>query len=167
MSRIIKTTLTCLAGLALSSAANAACMNSNYCTSNPSVTYAPTAQFSNISNYSTAPTYQTAAVQTYGFSGSPSSIPGLGHNESLRPTTCPTSVYNPDGRKVLGCYDVVKPVPQITYSQATYYRVVRPIVYVRYPVPVAVPSYGYGNCQSTAAVSRYNKTHHAYKRHCR
>lgn len=74
-------------------------------------------------------------TDTYSFSGSTSSVAGLGHNESLRATSCPVNVYGTSaGSTVLGCYNVVKPVPRTTY-----YRVVRPIVYVRYPVPVAMP----------------------------
>ena len=69
-------------------------------------------------------------------------VAGMARNEFLSPTACPTNVYNPGGDKVLGCYKVVKPlqvarpVPQIRYQQV---RVVRPIIYVRYPVPVPVP----------------------------
>lgn len=79
--------------------------------------------------------YAGGDVEIYGFTGSTSGVAGLGANESLQATSCPVSVYNPGGGKVLGCYNVVKPVPQTTY-----YRVVRPIVYVRYPVPIAVPT---------------------------
>lgn len=79
---------------------------------------------------------------------------GLGSNESLRPTTCPVAVHNPGGNAVLGCYNVVKQwtPPTVHYQhhqgyQYQYhrpaprpiaYRVVRPIIYVRYPVPVCV-----------------------------
>lgn len=87
-------------------------------------------------------------VQMYGFSGSTNSVPGLGINESLQATSCPVSVHNPSGAKVLGCYNVVKPVPQTTY-----YRVVRPVVYVRYPVPVAVPYWS--GCTVVTHTSRY------------
>ena len=79
--------------------------------------------------------YAGSSVDMYSFSGSTSGVTGLGANESLQATSCPVSVYNPGGGRVLGCYNVVKPVPQTTY-----YRVVRPVVYVRYPVPVAVPT---------------------------
>ncbi len=68
---------------------------------------------------------------------------GLGDNETLLPTSCPTSVYNPQGAKVLGCYTVNKPVVRQVYVQPQIHtvRVVRPVIYVRYPVPtpVAVP----------------------------
>ncbi|WP_034388946.1 hypothetical protein [Hellea balneolensis] len=92
--------------------------------------------------------YAGGDVQMYGFSGSTASVPGLGANESLQATSCPVSVHNPSGAKVLGCYNVVKPVPQTTY-----YRVVRPVVYVRYPVPVAVPYWS--GCTVVTHTSRY------------
>lgn len=86
-------------------------------------------------------TYGTGSIsQTYsdnsfyGFSGSTASVQGLGANESLQATNCPVNVYDNGEGQVLGCYNVVKPV-----AQTTYYRVVRPVIYVRYPVPVAVP----------------------------
>lgn len=70
-------------------------------------------------------------------------LAGLGANESLVPTSCPTSVYNPEGAKVLGCYSVNKPVVRKVYVQPQLHtvRVVRPVIYVRYPVPTpyAVP----------------------------
>jgi len=91
---------------------------------------------------------------SYAYSGGTTQISGLGHNESLRATDCPVNVHGTSGEgRVVGCYNVVKPVPQTTY-----YRVVRPIVYVRYPVhypvPVAIPS-----CQAPIVIpgnaSRY------------
>ena len=92
--------------------------------------------------------YTGSDVELYGFSGSTSSVAGLGAGESLQATSCPVNVYNPGGGKVLGCYNVVKPVPQTTY-----YRVVRPVIYVRYPVPVAVPYYS--GCSVVTHASRY------------
>ena len=92
--------------------------------------------------------YTGSDVELFGFSGSTSSVTGLGAGESLQATSCPVNVYNPGGGKVLGCYNVVKPVPQTTY-----YRVVRPVVYVRYPVPVAVPYYS--GCSVVTHASRY------------
>lgn len=67
-------------------------------------------------------------------------VPGMGANEYLSATDCPVNVYNPGGAKVLGCYKVSKPAP-VRVSVPNYHtvRVVRPIIYVRYPVPVAVP----------------------------
>lgn len=64
------------------------------------------------------------------------SLPGLGASESLSPTSCPVNVYNPEGGRVLGCYAVSRPAP---VQQVHYTRVVRPVIYVRYPVPTAVP----------------------------
>ena len=91
---------------------------------------------------------------TYGFSGPAATAPGLGAGESLQATSCPVSVHNPEGARVLGCYNVVKKVvtPVATTS---YYRVVRPVVYVRYPVPVPVPYTVYSPCASSVYYSRY------------
>lgn len=111
------------------------------------------------------------AAQTYG-SGSISSafttdystapltssvVSGLGLNESLQATTCPVSVDNPNGAKVLGCYNVVKPQPKprpvvrtVVRTVPTVYQVVRPIVYVRYPVPVCNTC-----CSPQTVYSRY------------
>jgi hypothetical protein len=68
---------------------------------------------------------------------------GLGANESLQPTSCPVSVHNPGGAKVLGCYNVIKPKPvvrtvvrKVVHTVPTVYQVVRPVIYVRTPVPV-------------------------------
>ncbi len=104
--------------------------------------------------------YEGGNVEMFGFSGSTSSVPGLGMGESLQATNCPVGVYNPTGARVLGCYNVVKQVPQTNYL-----RVVRPIVYVRYPVPTAVPvpyyvnynaGFNAGGCGSPAInASRY------------
>ena len=82
--------------------------------------------------------FEGGNVELFGFSGSPTSVPGLGAGEHLQATNCPVNVYNPTGARVLGCYDVVKQVPQTNYV-----RVVRPVVYVRYPVatPIPVPYY--------------------------
>ncbi len=71
-------------------------------------------------------------------------LTGMGSNEFLTPTTCPVSVYNPNGGKVLGCYSVSKPAPvrrhvQVYTPRVHTVRVVRPVIYVRYPVPVPVP----------------------------
>jgi len=110
--------------------------------------------------------YAGSDVEIFGFSGSTSGVSGLGAGESLQATSCPVSVYNPGGGKVLGCYNVVKPVPQTSY-----YRVVRPVVYVRYPVPVAVPYYS--GCSVVTHTSRYGDAPsnyyggHSYGHGCR
>jgi len=164
--------------------------------STSSYTSAPSYSYSSSSSYSTSPMYNTSYsygtsnsytgtvsssyadatygtgsisnaytgsdVEIYGFSGSASSVAGLGAGESLQATSCPVNVYNPGGGKVLGCYNVVKPVPQTTY-----YRVVRPVVYVRYPVPVAVPYWS--GCKVVTHASRYgNRWGHGghYGRRC-
>lgn len=78
-------------------------------------------------------TYES--FETRYFSGS--SGPDLGYGESLQPTNCPVNVHGvSEGSEVVGCYNVVRQVPQTTY-----YRVVRPIIYVRYPVHYPVPVY--------------------------
>lgn len=162
MSHFFKIAATCIASLSLSVAANATCMNSTYCTSNQSMSYAAAGHPSNGTPYLATSNYQASSVQTYGFSGSQTTIPGLGQNETLRARACPTNVHNPEGGKVLGCYDVVKPVPQTNY-----YRVVRPIIYVRYPVPVAVPYYAQGHCQSARASLTLGQAHYGNMGRCR
>lgn len=95
----------------------------------------------------TSGSYSSGGSQIIPFSGMPQ---GLGPNESLVPTNCPVNVHNPDGGEVLGCYSVVKPRPPVQVQN--YVRVVRPIIYVRYPVPVQVPTCGinagYGSSHS-------------------
>ncbi len=66
-----------------------------------------------------------------------SSGPDLAYGESLQATNCPVNVHGvSEGSEVVGCYNVVRQVPQTTY-----YRVVRPVIYVRYPVHYPVPVY--------------------------
>ena len=172
MSRILQTAAIVLATTAFASAASANCNGSNYCSSSNSYTanhgaYSSSMDYSSASSYSYAGvmsdaeasanygsgsisnTYVGGDVQMHGFHGAATSVPGLGAGEYLQNTNCPTNVYNPDGGRVLGCYNVVKQVPQTNYV-----RVVRPIVYVRYPVPVAVPVYNYG------CGMNYANTHH-------
>ncbi|MEE9271879.1 MAG: hypothetical protein V3U57_01210 [Robiginitomaculum sp.] len=71
--------------------------------------------------------------------------------DSLVPTHCPVSVNAPTGSRVLGCYAVSRPAPApvvipapIVIPQYNIVRVVRPVIYVRYPVPtpVMMPSCG-------------------------
>lgn len=82
-------------------------------------------------------------------------LSGLGANESLQSTTCPVSVHNPGSAKVLGCYNVVKPAPRpavrtVVKTVPTVYRVVRPVIYVRTPVPVCNTC-----CSPKTVYSRY------------
>jgi len=105
-------------------------------------------------------TYEGSDVEIFGFSGTPSTVAGLGHNESLRATDCPTNVYNPEGGRVLGCYNVVKPAAPAPIAQTSYYRVVRPVIYVRYPVhqhiaPRPVVQQPVCNTQAPEKSSRY------------
>ena len=86
-------------------------------------------------------------------------VPGMGSNEFLTPTSCPVNVFNPEGGKVLGCYSVSKPAPKPVVHVTPSYRivrVVRPIIYVRYPVPtpLAVP-YIVPHCNR--AVTHYSR----------
>lgn len=164
MSRIFTIVAALAATTLLSSAAFAGCNSGTYC--GGSSTLAPLGSWSGTAStapsYSSGTTYSSgtnssatsygssygtgstsspytgSGVEMFGFSGSTASISGLGANESLQATNCPVDVYNPTGARVLGCYNVVKQVPQTNYV-----RVVRPVVYVRYPVPtpVAVPYY--------------------------
>lgn len=95
---------------------------------------------------------RTAHIQTAPIS--PTVIGGLGHGEGLRPTSCPVAVHNPEGGKVLGCYNVVRKVVR-PVTRTTYYQVVRPIIYVRYPVPVPV-------CALPTCATPHHHHHHHY-----
>ena len=118
--------------------------------------YAPSQSFSTtMSSFEADSTYGPGSISetysapsTYSFSGSPASVPGLGANESLRATNCPVNVHGAGEGQVIGCYNVVKPV-----ARTSYYRVVRPVIYVRYPVPVAVPYTS--PCHTVKHFSRY------------
>lgn len=109
------------------------------------------------SAYSSAKSYSAPASQR---------MPGLAADEYLCPTTCPTSVNVPAGGRVLDCFNVCKkaaPAPQPVYRQVTQaYQVVRPIVYVNYPVPVALPS-----CPIYDAPSRYGSRYDYRAPSCR
>ena len=93
-------------------------------------------------------TYTGGDVEIFGYSGAPD----LGAGESLQATDCPVNVIGAShGSRVLGCYNVVRQEVR-PVANTTYYRVVRPVIYVRYPVPVPVPytvnvpSYRHGGC---------------------
>jgi len=181
VSRIFKGVAAMVATVSLASAASASCGSSIYCGQTHSSpqplstwtaaqsaqsyggvnlpgTFQPVQSYSQSSLMSSAQadaTYGTGSISEtysdnsfYGFSGSTASVPGLGANESLQATNCPVNVYGSGEGQVLGCYNVVKPVPQTTY-----YRVVRPVIYVRYPVPVAVPFTS--PCYTVKQFSRY------------
>jgi len=125
-----------------SATAGASCGNNLYCGSSGSTTMQP------LSSYNTS--YNNSAAQYVPFTSTQStsgniSIPGLGATESLTPTSCPVDVNGlQSGQSVLGCYQVMRQTPQPTVryhlGAPNTTRVVRPIVYVRYPVPT--PVYG-------------------------
>lgn len=126
------------------SSSNAAATSSGYGTAAASASaYASStggsAYASASANAVVSSAYQSHQYRQEGFSGT---YGGLGPNEFLHPTSCPISVHNPQGHQVAGCYKVVKrwtpPQIQRPAPHRTYYRVVRPIIYVRYPVPVCV-----------------------------
>lgn len=130
------TTANCPSGTALQN--DGTCLDTS-----GSFTSAPTYSSSSSSygSGSISATYSDNSATVVPFT-SPASVPGLGVNESLVPTSCPVSVSNPDGGRVLGCYAVAKPalVAQPVYTPVTTYtRVVHPVIYVRYPVPTPVP----------------------------
>jgi len=176
VSRIFKSVAAMVATVSLASAASASCGSGLYCGQTQSSpqplstwtaqssqsyggvnlpgTFQPSQSYS-MSSAQADSTYGTGSISEtysdnsfYGFSGSTASVPGLGTNESLQATNCPVGVYGTGEGQVLGCYNVVKPVPQTTY-----YRVVRPVIYVRYPVPVAVPYTS--PCLTVKQYSRY------------
>lgn len=161
MSRFFKTAAVAAAMVSVAGAANANCGNSPYCsssnytssmssygTSGFSTTMTPIEANSKYGSGSISHTYSDNSNVQY-FSGSSASAAGLGYGESLQSTSCPVNVYGASSdAQVLGCYNVVKPV-----ARTSYYRVVRPVVYVRYPVPVAVPYIS--PCLSRVEYSRY------------
>lgn len=127
-SVLVKSAMALALTVGFSATASASCGNNLYCgTSGSTQTSAQYVPFS-----STAST--TGNI----------TIPGLGSNERLSPTSCPVNVNGlQSGQSVLGCYQVER--QQATVSNVRYHygapntvRHVRPIVYVRYPVPTPV-----------------------------
>jgi len=190
VSRIFKGAAAMVATLSFAGAASASCGAGMYCGQTSSApqplstwstssgtsysgvnlpgTFQPAQSYSTMSSYQADSTYGTGSISetysdsnTYGFSGSPASVPGLGYNESLQATSCPVNVHGAGEGRVIGCYNVVKPV-----AQTSYYRIVRPVIYVRYPVPVAVPYTS--PCHTVTHWSRYGDWHTGgYRRGCR
>lgn len=176
VSTFLKLAASTVAALSLAGAAQAGC--GNYCGAStgtstlpplsgyfggashtasiaaPSHTMSHSQASSTYGSGSISSSYTIDSASTYGFSGSVTSAPGLGHGESLQPTSCPVSVDSPAGSRVLGCYSVVRKVAA-PVARTTYYQVVRPVIYVRYPVPVPVPYTVYSPCAATAGYSRY------------
>ncbi len=116
---------------------------SSYNSSDVSTRYTPSAHHapsSSMSSYEADANYGTGSIsESYSSYETPShssasSVHGLGQNEGLQATDCPTTVLgNSEEGQVVGCYNVVKSVPKTTY-----YRVVRPVIHVPVPVPVPV-----------------------------
>lgn len=147
--------------LALTGAAYAGCGGQLYCGSSTSVHSSTTGQstlpplssyYSHTGSHSGSSTvvssgsYSTTGISssytlpssTISASGSTSGL-SLGAGETLNPTNCSVNVDAPEGSRVLGCYTIGSTQPAAPIATTQYYRVVRPVVYVRYPVPVPVP----------------------------
>lgn len=109
--------------------------------------------------------YTTSYASSYS-SGYDSSVrmDGLAADEYLCPTDCATSVNVPAGGRVIDCFKVCKKsAPAPVYQTVTQaYQVVRPVVYVNYPVPVALPS-----CPIYDAPSRYGSRYGYAQGGCR
>lgn len=99
------------------------------------------------SNIQPLSAYNTGTTQYVPFSSpatttSNISLAGLGANESLSPTSCPVDVNGlQPGQSVLGCYQVMKQnqsTVRYHYGAPNTVRYVRPVIYVRYPVPTPV-----------------------------
>ncbi len=154
VSRLVKVMAT-TAGMALLPTAASAGCGGSFCNS---ATLAPLSSYGSgsassfgsgsavgvaSSQYASA-TYGSGSISQAYTAGGANVVPfstsrpaGLGANEQLVPTNCPVNVHNPSGARVLGCYSIVKPRPAVPVTN--FVRVVRPIVYVRYAVPYAVP----------------------------
>jgi len=151
VSRLLKFAALTASMALLPSTASAGC-GGTFC---DSATLAPLSSYSSGYNSGTsysgvassqyaASTYGTGSISSSYSAGGATIVPftssrpaGLGANESLVPTNCPVAVHNPGGARVLGCYSIVKPRPPVPVTN--FVRVVRPVIYVRYPVPYAVP----------------------------
>ena len=143
-------------GSSMASLSSYGTTGASYSHNGTSSRYSPSTSYTTtMSSIEADATYGTGSIsesyasnETYSFSDATQSMAGLGYNESLQPTNCNVNVHGSGEGQVIGCYNVVKPVPQTTY-----YRVVRPVVYVRYPVPVAVPYTS--PCHTVKHYSRY------------
>jgi len=137
-SVLVKSAMALALTAGFSVTANAGCGNGSlYCGSSNGSTIQPLSSFN------------SGSSSFVGFSSSesttgPISMSGLGTNEFLSPTSCPVDVNGlQPGQTVLGCYQVnnqQQSTERYHYGAPHTVRAVRPIVYVRYPVPV--PVYG-------------------------
>lgn len=134
---IVKSAMALALTAGFSVTAGASCGNNLYCGTSGSTTMQP------LSSYNSGATQYVPFTSSQSSSGS-ISLPGLGSNESLSPTSCPVDVNGlQSGSSVLGCYQVMRQTPpqptvRYHYGAPNTTRVVRPIVYVRYPVPTPV-----------------------------
>jgi len=124
--------------------ASASCATGSlYCNANSwtsaGTSYASSPASSYTSLYGDAASY--SSTSDYSYSSSMSAPAGMVKVD------CPYTVDVPEGGRVLDCYAVAQPKPApVTTYRPVYntvqraYQVVRPVVYVDYPVPVAVPN---------------------------
>ncbi len=149
---LVKSVMALALTAGFSSAANASCSaGSVYCGSS---SLQPLSSYSSSSSLGTSYTGGSYS-SSYGTSSAPTLVPfsssaattgpirmsGLGASEYLQPTSCPVNVNGlQSGQSVLGCYSVMKQSQSssIHYGAPQTVRVVRPIIYVRYPVPTPV-----------------------------
>lgn len=132
--------------LAAAGTASASCASGSlYCNANSwtsagtSYVSAPASTYS--TRYGDAGSYSAASDYSYSSTSSISAPAGMVKVD------CPYTVDVPEGGRVLDCFAVAQPKPApVTTYQPVYntvqraYQVVRPVVYVDYPVPVAVPN---------------------------
>ena len=137
---LIKSAIALAMTAGVSTTAAAGCgAGSLYCNSGSSVPSLSTYNSTSYSSYSSGATQYVPFSSASAPSNGSFSIAGLGSNEFLQPTSCPVNVNGMQaGQSVLGCYSVMKQTPRITYAQPHTTRIVRPIIYVRYPVPTPV-----------------------------
>jgi len=152
-SILVKSAIALALTAGFSSSASASCSaGSVYC---GSTSMQPLSSYSSSSSLGTSYT-GGSYTSSYGSSSAPTLVPfssaaattgpirmnGLGSSEYLQPTSCPVNVNGlQSGQSVLGCYSVMKQSQQasrIHYGAPQTVRVVRPIIYVRYPVPTPV-----------------------------
>jgi len=138
-SVLVKSALALALTAGFSTAANAGCGNGSlYCSG------------SSFNNTSFSGTSQYVPFTSSAPTTGPVSLSGLGSNEYLSPTSCPVDVNGlQSGQSVLGCYQVVKRQQQTVryhYAAPTTVRVVRPVIYVRYPVPTPYYTYAPQPC---------------------
>jgi len=135
-SVFVKSAVALVMTAGFSATAGASCGNSLYCgTTSGSSSISPLSSYNHSGQYVPFSSTQSTSGNI--------TLPGLGANESLTPTSCPVNVNGlQSGQSVLGCYQVMKQTPQPTVryhvGAPNTVRVVRPIVYVRYPVPTPV-----------------------------